>query len=137
MPGNEINVTTDLTISYDEIVWRFSASGGPGGQHANTSNTRVEALFSIDESSSLTEAQKLLLHTKYGAMLRIVVTEERSQLRNREIAVNRLAERLRSGLVVPKRRAKTRPTRGSIERRLEGKRNLSRKKQERSRSDDD
>lgn len=132
-----ITITPRLTISTDEIAWRFSGSGGPGGQHANTANTRVEAIFSIDDSPSLSDEDRERLRRRYGSILRIVVSDERSQLRNREIAIERLGERLREGLARSKRRTPTKPTRGSVERRLEEKKNTARKKQERSRREDD
>ena len=132
MDERAISVTSNLSIPVDEISWRFSGSGGPGGQHANTANTRVEAIFSIEDSPSLSDEDRERLVERYGAVLRIVVSDERSQLRNRELAIERLCERLREGLARPKRRTRTRPTRASVERRLEEKRNVGRKKQERS-----
>lgn len=137
MDSRKIAITPKLTISTDEISWRFSGSGGPGGQHANTANTRVEAIFSIDDSPSLDDEDRERLRRRYGAILRIVVSDERSQLRNRELAIERLCERLQEGLKRPRRRTPTKPTRGSVERRLEGKKNLARKKQERSHREDD
>lgn len=133
MTARMMVINDTLEIPYDEVAWRFSGSGGPGGQHANTANTRVEAIFSIVDSPSLSEAQREVLVSRIGSVLRIVVSSQRSQLRNREIAIERLSERLQRALMTPKRRTATKPTRGAVERRLEEKRNVSRKKQERSR----
>ncbi len=137
MASGFIFVNKHLSIPIHEIEWRFSSSGGPGGQHANTSNTRVEALFSIVDSPSLTDTQREVLLIKLGDRLRIVASDERSQLQNRELAMDRLAERLRSALVVQRRRSATRPTRGSVERRLSIKRATSEQKRlRRSKGDD-
>ena len=104
-----------------EIELRFSRSSGPGGQHANTSETRVEALFDVESSSALTDLQKRRVITKAGPMLRAVAQDERSQLRNRELATERLAEQLRAALKVERRRVPTRPSKAAKERRLESK----------------
>jgi len=137
MATNPLIINTHLEIPYEEISWRFSGSGGPGGQHANTANTRVEAIFSIRDSPSLDEAQRATLEHRFGPTLRIVVSRERSQLRNREIASELLATRLRDALIIKKPRRATRPTLGSVQRRLEEKKSIGRKKQDRSRNDDE
>ncbi len=137
MEGRMLFINQELSLPIDEISWRFSGSGGPGGQHANTANTRVEAVFSIEDSPTLSDLQRQLLVSRYGSVLRIVVSDERSQTRNRNLALERLAERVRVGLLVPKRRTPTKPTRGSIERRLTVKRNIAQKKQRRSLPEDD
>lgn len=137
MATNPLIINAHLEIPYEEISWRFSGSGGPGGQHANTANTRVEAIFSIQDSPSLDDAQRARLEHRFGPTLRIVVSKERSQLRNREIAAELLATRLRDALIIKKPRRATRPTLGSVERRLEEKKSVARKKQERSRTDDE
>jgi len=137
MASNPLIINSSLEIPFEEIAWRFSGSGGPGGQHANTANTRVEAIFSIRESPSLDDTQRARLEHRFGPSLRIVVSKERSQLRNREIAAELLVTRLREALVVKKPRRATRPTLGSVERRLEEKKSTARKKQERSRTDDE
>lgn len=137
MAANPLIINTQLEIPYEEISWRFSGSGGPGGQHANTANTRVEAIFSIRDSPSLDDSQRATLDLRFGPVLRIVVSQERSQLRNREIAADLLAARLREALLVKKPRRATRPTFGSVQRRLERKKSIARKKRERSRNDDD
>lgn len=111
-----------------ELTWRFSRSGGPGGQHANTADTRVELRFDIAGSPSLGPRQKTRLLERLGPEVRVVVADERSQSRNREIALRRLADRLASGLRVETPRRATRPTKGAVERRLDAKRRQSERK---------
>ena len=105
-----------------EIELRTSRSSGPGGQHAQKSETRVEAVFDVEASSALTVAQKRRVLAKTGPVLRAVAQDERSQLRNRELATERLVAVLRAALRVERRRVPTKPTKASRERRLEGKR---------------
>ena len=109
----------------DEIELRFSRSSGPGGQHAQRTESRVEAVFDVEASSALTDAQKRRVIGKAGPVLRAVAQDERSQWRNRELAVERIAEQLRAALKVERRRKPTKPTAASRERRLEGKRRRS------------
>ena len=97
-------------------------SSGPGGQHAQKSDTRVEASFDVEASSALSHAQKRRVIAKAGPVLRAVAQDERSQWRNRELATERLVESLREALRVPRRRRPTKPTKASRERRLEAKR---------------
>ncbi len=104
-----------------EIDFRFSRSSGPGGQHASTSETRVEAVFEVESSSALTDAQKRRVLAKAGPTLRAVAQDERSQHRNRELATERLTEQLRAALKVERRRVPTRPSKAAKERRLESK----------------
>ena len=108
-----------------EIELRFSRSSGPGGQHANTAETRVEAILDVEASSALTDVQKKRVLAKAGPTLRAVAQDERSQWRNRELAVERLVEQLREALKVQRRRIATKPTRASRERRLESKKRRS------------
>ena len=108
-----------------EIELRTSRSSGPGGQHAQKSETRVEAVFDVEASGALTVAQKRRVVAKAGPVLRAVSQDERSQLRNRELAVERLVESLRQALHVPRKRVPTRPTAKSREERLEQKRRRS------------
>ena len=122
MAGESISVTRSVAIPLDEIDFRVSRSSGPGGQHAQTSETRVEAVFDVLASTALTDAQKRRVVAKAGAVLRAVAQDERSQLRNRELALERLAERLREGLRVERRRVPTKPSAAARERRLEEKR---------------
>jgi ribosome-associated protein len=105
-----------------------SRSSGPGGQHAQKSSTRVEALFDVEASNTLTESQKRRVVVRAGPVLRAVAQDERSQLRNRELAVERLVEKLRAALAVPRKRLATKPGAAAKERRLEGKRRRSRTK---------
>jgi len=107
---------------------RVSRSSGPGGQHAQKSSTRVEALFDVEASSALTEAQKRRVVAKAGTVIRAVAQDERSQARNRELAVERLVAKLRDALAVPRRRRPTKPTAAARERRLEAKRHRARAK---------
>ena len=108
-----------------EIELRFSRSSGPGGQHANTSETRVEAVLDVEATTALSEAQRRRVLAKAGPVLRAVAQDERSQLRNRELAVERLVEQLREALRVERRRVPTKPSAASRERRLEGKKRRS------------
>jgi ribosome-associated protein len=125
MDGESIRVTRSVAIPRSEIELRFSRSSGPGGQHAQTSETRVEALFDVEASRALTPVQKKRVAAKAGPVLRAVAQDERSQWRNRELAVERLVEALREALRVERRRRPTQPTAASRERRLEAKRRRS------------
>jgi len=129
-------VTRSVLLPLTEIELRFSRSSGPGGQHANTAETRVEAVLDVEASSALTEAQKRRVVAKAGSTLRAVAQDERSQLRNRELAVERLVEQLREALKVQRRRVATKPTKASRERRLESKKRRSTTKRLRRRPPD-
>jgi len=118
-------VTRSVTLPVDEIELRFSRSSGPGGQHAQRSETRVEALFDVEGSSALTPIQKKRVISRAGPVLRAVAQDERSQWRNRELAVERLVEALRRALRVERPRRPTAPTAAAKERRLEQKRRRS------------
>ena len=107
---------------------RFSRSSGPGGQHAQKSETRVEAVFDVEASDALTDTQKRRVVVRAGPVLRAVAQDERSQLRNRELAVERLVDQLRRALKVERRRVPTKPTEASSRRRLEEKQKRSRTK---------
>jgi ribosome-associated protein len=122
MDGDSIRVTRSVVVPTSEIEYRTSRSSGPGGQHAQKSETRVEALFDVDASAALSEAQKRRVAAKAGPVLRAIAQDERSQLRNRELATERLVEQLREALRVPRARKATKPTRASVERRLDDKR---------------
>lgn len=126
-----VRVNAHLVIPEAELAWRFSASGGPGGQHANTSNTRAELLFDVLTSQTLSDAQKGRVAARLGTEIRVVADSERSQLRNRDLARARFAERLSASLHVPRVRRSTKPTKGSVERRLQGKARTSERKAER------
>ncbi|MFL6242955.1 MAG: alternative ribosome rescue aminoacyl-tRNA hydrolase ArfB [Acidimicrobiia bacterium] len=117
-----LRVTGTCAVPLDELEWRFSGSGGPGGQHANTSNTRVEARFDVAGSPSLTPAQRARLLERVGPLVRVVAADTRSQARNRELALARLRERLADALRTPRARRATAPTAGARRRRIEAKR---------------
>lgn len=129
-------VNRSLAIPLDEFEWRFSGSGGPGGQHANTSNTRVECIYSIESSPSLSVWQRERLLEQFGPVLRVVVADERSQFRNRELALQRLSARLAGALTERRVRVSTKPTRSSKERRLSDKKARATTKQLRRAADD-
>ena len=136
MERDAIRVTRSVLLPLAEIELRFSRSSGPGGQHANTAETRVEAILDVEASSALTETQKRRVVAKAGPTLRAVAQDERSQLRNRELAVERLVEQLREALKVQRRRVATKPTKASRERRLEAKKRRSTTKRLRRRPPD-
>ena len=131
MSGESIQVTRSVSIPRSEIELRFSRSSGPGGQHAQKSDTRVEATFDVAASQGLSETQKRRVLAKAGPVLRAVAQDERSQWRNRELATERLVDALREALQVPRRRRPTRPSKAAIERRLEQKRRRSQLKRRR------
>jgi ribosome-associated protein len=116
-----LRVTSSLAIPLEELQWRASGAGGPGGQHANTANTRVEVRFDVAGSPSLGPVQRSRLLARLGPTVRVVVSEERSQARNRQLALERLAARLAGALSVPRPRHATRPTAASVRRRLDDK----------------
>jgi len=105
-----------------EVAFRFSRSSGPGGQHAQKSSTRVEALFDVEGSDALTPAEKRRVLARVGPVVRAVAQDERSQLRNRELATDRIVEQLREATRVRRKRRPTKPTAASQERRLDDKR---------------
>jgi ribosome-associated protein len=121
IPRESIQVTARLAIPLDEVELRYSRSSGPGGQHAQKTETRVEATFDVEASSTLTEAQKGRLLARSGRIVRAVAQDERSQWRNRELALERLADALRAGLRVERKRRPTKPSAAARERRLEEK----------------
>jgi ribosome-associated protein len=125
MAGESIRVTRSVSIPRSEIELRFSRSSGPGGQHAQKSDTRVEATFDVESSAALSDVQKRRVVARAGPVLRAVAQDERSQWRNRELATDRLIETLREALRVPRRRRPTKPTKASVEKRLERKRRRS------------
>jgi ribosome-associated protein len=126
-----LKVTSRLTIPLSEITVRASRSSGPGGQHANVTASRVEASFDVEASQALSEAQRERVLTRAGPRVVAIAQDERSQARNRELALARLGERLAKALAVPKSRRPTRPTKASQERRLQAKRQRTERKRER------
>src|SRR4051812_28855502 len=126
-----MRVTRDVAIPLREIVVRASRSSGPGGQHANVTASRVEAIFDAAASPSLTDAQRARVLARCGPVVRAVAQDERSQARNRELALERLRERLAPALHVPRTRRATRPTRASRVRREQTKRQQADRKRDR------
>jgi ribosome-associated protein len=135
--GGALRIDDRLAIPLAEIVVRASRSSGPGGQHANVTASRIEASFDVLASETLSDAQRRRLLARIGPRASAVAQDARSQARNRELALARLAERLARALVVPKRRTATKPTAASRERRLTSKRRDARRKRERRRPEDD
>jgi ribosome-associated protein len=125
MAGESIRVTRSVVLPLAEVDFRFSRSSGPGGQHAQKSETRVEAIFDVEASDALTEVQKRRVVARAGPVLRAIAQDERSQLRNRELAVERLVEQLRQALRVERRRVATEPSKAARERRRDEKRRRS------------
>jgi ribosome-associated protein len=120
-----IQVTARLAIPLEEVNLRYSRSSGPGGQHAQKTETRVEAVFDVAASAVLTDAQKQRLVRRVGPVVRAVAQDERSRWRNRELALERLAEEVRAGIRVERGRRPTQPTAAARERRLEEKKRRS------------
>lgn len=132
-----LHVSRSCRIPMEELEWRFSSSGGPGGQHANTSNTRAEVRFDVAGSPSLGPRQRARLLERVGPSVRVVASDERSQTRNRELAARRLAARLAEGLRVETPRVATRPRPAAKRVRLEDKRRRGETKRLRARPADD
>lgn len=122
MADESIRVTRTVSVPRSEVELRFSRSSGPGGQHAQKSDTRVEAVFDVEASSALSEAQKRRVIARVGPVVRAVAQDERSQWRNRELAYERVAETLREALRVRRPRRATKPSAAAVERRLDEKR---------------
>ena len=137
MSRESIRVTRSVSIDPDEIELRVSRSSGPGGQHANKAETRVEAVFDVEASPSLTERQRQRVVARAGPVLRAVAQDERSQARNRELAVERLVAKLADALRVERRRVPTGPTAASRKRRLEAKRRRAAVKRNRATPSDE
>ena len=133
---DDLRVNGGLTIPGTELAERFMPSGGPGGQHANRSNTRVELRFDVAASTTLSDSQRQRITELLGDDVRVVVDDERSQHRNRDIARERLAGRLRNALRRETRRRPTKPSRGARERRLKEKKRRSEIKAQRRRPTD-
>jgi ribosome-associated protein len=123
-----LRINRELEIPLAEVTLRTSRSSGPGGQHANVTASRVEASFDVASSATLSDAQRERLLARAGPRVAAVAQDERSQARNRELALERLAGRLRDALVVPRTRHATRPTAAARERRLATKRRDSERK---------
>jgi ribosome-associated protein len=132
-----LRVSPTCAIPLDELEWRFSASGGPGGQHVNTSNTRAEVRFNVAGSPSLGPRQRQRLLERLGPEVRVVASDERSQIRNRALALERLRSRLAEGLRIERPRRPTAPTEAARRERLEAKRRRSETKRRRGRPQPD
>jgi ribosome-associated protein len=128
MAAESIRVTRSVVLPLSEIELQVSRSSGPGGQHAQKAETRVVAVFDVEGSDALTETQKRRVIARAGPVLRAVAQDERSQSRNRELAVARLVDALRDALRVERKRVPTKPTAAARERRLEQKKRRSRTK---------
>jgi ribosome-associated protein len=130
-----LRVGEGLEIPLAEIELRASRSSGPGGQHANVTASRVEAVFDVEASGALSDAQRQRLLERLGPRVTAVSQDARGQARNRETALQRLAAKIEAGLREPKRRRPTRPSKAARERRLEQKRRTGQRKQRRRRPD--
>ncbi|MFA5883343.1 MAG: alternative ribosome rescue aminoacyl-tRNA hydrolase ArfB [Acidimicrobiia bacterium] len=130
-----LRVTPTCRIPLAELEWKVSRSGGPGGQHANTSDSRVEVRFAVETSTALGPRQRARLLERLGPVVRAVASDSRSQARNRTVALERLAGKLAGGLAVEAPRRPTRPTRSARESRLDQKRRQGERKRARRRPD--
>jgi len=126
--AERLRIDERLSLPLGEIELRASRSSGPGGQHANVTASRVEAVFDVEASVSLDETQRARLLERLGPLVTAVAQDARSQTRNRELALERLAAKIAGGLRVPRRRRPTKPTRASRRRRLEQKRRTGERK---------
>jgi ribosome-associated protein len=126
-----LRVTSSVAVPLSELEWRFGPSGGPGGQHANRAHSRAEVRFDVVASSALTDAQRRRLRNRLGDAVVVGADDDRSQARNRRLALDRLRRRLADALRVDPPRRPTRPGRGAVERRLEAKRRQAQRKRER------
>jgi ribosome-associated protein len=131
--AEQLRITDGLSIPLGEIELRASRSSGPGGQHANVTASRVEAAFDVRASGALDDAQRARLIGRAGPVVTAVAQESRGQARNRELALQRLAEKIAAGLVVPRSRRPTKPSRAARRRRLESKRQVGERKRARRR----
>jgi ribosome-associated protein len=136
MAAESIRVTRTVELPLSEVDFRTSRSSGPGGQHAQKTETRVEAIFDVERSGALSEVQKRRVVARAGPVLRAVAQDERSQARNRELALERLVGQLREALRVPRKRRPTKPSQAAVERRLDEKRRRSRIKRLRAGTDE-
>jgi ribosome-associated protein len=131
--ADELSIDERLSIPMAEVELRASRSSGPGGQHANVTASRVEAVFDVRASAALDDAQRARLLERLGPVVTAIAQDARGQARNRELALERLAEKIAAGLVVPRSRRPTRPSRAARRRRLEGKRQAAERKRGRRR----
>jgi ribosome-associated protein len=128
MAGESIRVTRSVVLPLSDVEFRTSRSSGPGGQHAQKTETRVEALFDVESSRALTDVQKRRVAARTGPVLRAIAQDERSQIRNTELATERLVRQLQDALKVPRRRRPTKPSKAAVERQREAKQRRSQTK---------
>jgi len=133
----DLRVTSSVLIPANELLWTFGPSGGPGGQHANRAHTRADVRFDVSTSAALSLYQRQKIIDKLGSVVAVSVDDERSQLRNRKIALDRLRQKLAGALRVETPRRPTRPGRGAVERRLDAKRQQAARKKDRRPSFED
>jgi ribosome-associated protein len=126
--AEELRIDERLSLPLAEIELRAGRSSGPGGQHANVTASRVEAVFEVERSQALSEQQRARLLERLGPVVTAVAQDARGQARNRELALRRLAQKIAAGLRVQRKRRPTRPTRASRQRRLEQKRRAGERK---------
>lgn len=131
--ADELRINERLAIPLAEVELRTSRSSGPGGQHANVTASRVEAVFDVEASAALDEAQRARLRERAGPVITAVAQDARGQSRNRELALGRLAEKIAAALRVPRHRRPTRPSRAARQRRLDQKRRAGERKRGRRR----
>jgi len=129
--AEELRINDRLSLPLAEIELRTSRSSGPGGQHANVTASRVEAVFDVEASAALDDAQRARLLERLGPIVTAVAQDARGQSRNRELALHRLAQKIAAGLRVQRKRRPTRPTRASKRQRLEQKRRTGERKRSR------
>jgi ribosome-associated protein len=132
-----LRVTASVLIPAHELTWTFGPSGGPGGQHANRAHTRAEVRFDAEASGSFSQYQRQRIIDRLGSVVTVSADDERSQLRNRRLALDRLRQKLAGALRVEKPRRPTRPGRGAVERRLDAKRRQAARKRDRRGGFDD
>jgi ribosome-associated protein len=130
--SGDLWVTRTCVIPEDELEWRFTGSGGPGGQHANTANTKAELRFSVEASAALGPRQRARLLEKLGPVVRVTASDRRSQAQNRALALERLRARLAEALKIEAPRHETKPSRSSKVKRVEAKRKHSQLKRSRA-----
>ena len=133
--GERLRINRTLSIPLSELTLRASRSSGPGGQHANVTASRIEASFDVAASRTLSEEQRRRLTARCGPRVTAVAQDARSQARNRQLALQRLAERIERGIAVPRTRRATKPTAASRRRRLDSKRRAADRKRGRRRPD--
>ncbi len=132
-----LRVTASVVIPAHELTWTFGPGGGPGGQHANRAHTRAEVRFDAEASGSLSQYQRQRIIDRLGSVVIVSADDERSQLRNRRLALDRLRQKLAGALRVETPRRPTRPGRGAVERRLDAKRRQAARKRDRRGGFDD